>query len=378
MITQVEASTFLVPLPGNNQAGAIKLHLKNGRVKTAEFIEAAKLPVEISTAASTEKQPPESPDLQQFSWSQLALVMALENFLDRKIPRRASWLRTFFSELFRIRAHLSLLAGGFRNLGAALPADNLLSAHQVISRALAQINSTPFGKNLVRMGGFKGPLPTNFHSVFQSVLDQLTSSLQFFEKRYFFSIFFKKRTRQVGELAIEPALDWSLTGPCLRATGVNWDLRSAEPYFMFDSVDFSLPVGEHGDSYDRFLVRFKEIQQSLYILEQCLENIEAEGPLNSGRALRPLTNIKKSDDFVLEVKDNDLPTGEFYYCLEAPAGELGWSVESRPQSDCLRFYQRNPASHNYFVLQKLVEATSLADSRAIISSFDLTISGGSG
>jgi NADH-quinone oxidoreductase subunit D len=188
------------------------------------------------------------------------------------------------------------------------------------------------------------------------------------------------RTRGIGALSAEEAIDYGITGPVLRASGVEYDVRKAHPYSGYESFDFDVPVGKNGDVYDRYLVRLEEMQQSCKILRQALDNLP-DGPVNVEdlkvalpekeqvyTQMEPLVH-----HFKFYIDGPPMPVGEVYQAIEAPKGELGYYIISKGDKSAHRLRIRPPSFLNLSALSKMVEGMLVADLVAVVGSLDIVL-----
>jgi NADH-quinone oxidoreductase subunit D len=191
---------------------------------------------------------------------------------------------------------------------------------------------------------------------------------------------FMDRTRDIGIISKEDAIDYGLTGPNLRGSGVNHDLRKAHPYLVYDQLDFEVPIGSVGDCYDRYLVRMEEMRQSVRILRQCLDKLPT-GPwhIQDGKVFLPpkkkvLTSMEELiHQFILVTQGQNVPKGEVYFGAENPKGELGFYVNSRGGGTPYRLKIRAPSFVNLSILPKLMPGHMMSDTVAILGSLDFVM-----
>jgi NADH-quinone oxidoreductase subunit D len=209
--------------------------------------------------------------------------------------------------------------------------------------------------NYMRIGGVAFDLPNEFTPRLSALLDELPDRIAEYEQLLIDNEILLLRSRGVGVVSADAAINASLSGPMLRASGVAWDIRKADPYCIYDELDFEIPVGQSGDCYDRFAVRMEEVRQSVRIVKQAMERLppgphKADVPLN----LRP-------------------PAGEVYSRIESPKGELGFYLVSDGGPAPYRFHVRSPSLINLSALKDMVVGRSVADAIVILGSIDINV-----
>jgi NADH-quinone oxidoreductase subunit D len=259
--------------------------------------------------------------------SNLAWVQAVESFFDWEIPDRALFLRTIVGELSRIASHLLWLATHALDIGAMTVFLWCFREREMVLDLFEMAFGARLTVNAFRLGGLHQDVPPEF----------------LVEARKFINLFPSR---------VE---DYGMTGPILRASGVKWDLRRAKPYAAYPYVDFTIPVGENGDVYDRYLVRLVEMRQSAHIIDQCLDMLPG-GPVSckTPRTIKP-------------------PAGEIYHSIENPKGEFGFYIVSDGSETPYRVKIRPPSFINLAGLKKMCVGEFLADVVAIIGSIDIVL-----
>jgi NADH-quinone oxidoreductase subunit D len=209
--------------------------------------------------------------------------------------------------------------------------------------------------NYVHVGGVKEDVPPNFKEMMASLLPEIRADVEECDRLLSFNEVFVARTKDIGAIDLDTAIDYGWTGPCLRACGMEYDVRRAEPYSIYDRFEFNVPVGRDGDCWDRYFVRVLEMYESLRIIDQALEGMP-EGEVNSvgGRLVRP-------------------PKGDVYVRAENPRGEIGVYLVSDGTDKPYRVKVRPPSFCNLSALRHLVQDTYIADAVVILGSLDIVL-----
>ena len=307
-----------------------------------------------------------------------AFALGVEKLLGIEAPPRAKYIRTLYAEITRILNHLLNVTAFAIDVGAITP---LLWAFEERERLLEfheRVSGARFHAAYFRPGGVHQDMPAGlaediaaFCETFPQRLDDLETLLT--ENRIF-----KQRTVDIGRISAKDALDWGLAGPMLRASGVPWDLRKAQPYEVYREMEFDIPVGKNGDCWDRYLVRMEEMRQSLRIMKQALEKMPAGPVVVNDRKVAPppRAEMKTSMEalihhFKLYTEGYHVPAGETYTAVEAPKGEFAVYLVSDGTNRPYRCKIRTP---DYAFLQAtdfMGRGHMLADVVAIIGSMDI-------
>ena len=287
--------------------------------------------------------------------SNLAWVQAVESLFDWEIPPRALFIRTIVAELSRTASHLLWLATHALDIGAMTVFLWCFREREMVLDLFERAFGARLTVNAFRLGGLYQDVPDKFLQETREFIDIFPDRIDDYETLLTENRIWIQRTRGVGVISAEDALDYGLTGPILRASGVKWDLRRAKPYAAYPYVDFVVPVGENGDVYDRYLVRLVEMRQSTRIIEQCLDQLP-DGPVSckTPRTIKP-------------------PVGEIYHSIENPKGEFGFYLVSDGTETPYRVRIRPPSFINLAGLKKLCVGGLLADVVAIIGSIDIVL-----
>jgi NADH-quinone oxidoreductase subunit D len=307
-----------------------------------------------------------------------AYAAAVEALLGIEITPRCSYLRTLLCEYNRIADHITCIAATVMELGAMTAFLYLMTIRDYIFEHLNQLTGARLTYSYVRIGGLKNDLPDGW-------LDRLEEILQFHE-RYIQRIhglldrnrIFIDRTRNVGAMTPEHALNWGYTGPILRSTGLKVDIRKDNPYLAYGDLDFDIPVGIMGDNYDRYYVRMREMDESVSIIRQCVKKLPS-GPVsvNDRRVMYPAkekvyTKIESLiSHFKLVMDGIQVPAGEVYISHEAPNGELGFYLISDGSGRPYKLHVRGPSFAHMGGMHTLLEGHQVADIIATFGSMNM-------
>lgn len=307
-----------------------------------------------------------------------AYVLATEKLLGIDVPDRAKWIRVLFAEITRILNHLLNVTAMGLDCGAMTPALWAYEEREKLMEFYEGVSGARFHANYFRHGGVAKDMPAGMEekigkwvSDFPKLIDDIEGLLT--ENRIW-----KQRTVGIGICTTEDALSWGFSGPCLRASGVAWDLRRSQPYDNYDKVDFKIPVARQGDCYDRYLIRVVEMRESAKIIEQCLNKIKP-GPIKTeDNKISPpkRKDMKHSMEalihhFKLYSEGFHVPAGTTYTAVESPKGEFGVYLVADGGSKPYRCKIRPTGFSHLQALDELSHRYMLADMVAIIGSLDL-------
>jgi len=286
-----------------------------------------------------------------------AYVKAVEELLGIEPPPRAQFIRTILLEFDRIQSHLLWLGTFGLDVGALNAFWYCFRERDLILNLMRTVTGARMHHNFLRFGGVKADLPGNFVREALRVVEILERKIEEYDQFLGTSDTFLMRTRGVGVLPRELAINYGVTGPMLRASGVQFDLRKAEPYFAYGEVEFDIPVEEAGDCYARYLVRMEEMRQSCRIIRQALKKLP-EGPVI-------LPELEKGYQLLVR------PQGEHYSRLEGPRGEIGFYLVGRGSTYPYRVKVRSPSFQNLSVLPEIGRGLIIPDLVATNGSIDL-------
>ena len=314
-----------------------------------------------------------SPMNQEHAWA-----LAVEKALGIEVPKRAQYIRVLYCEIGRILNHLLNLTTFAIDVGAMTPLlwgfeerEHLMEFYE---RACgARLHAAYF-----RPGGVHQDLPDGLADDILKWADKFPEFINDLETLLTENRIFKQRTVDIGVMSREEALNYGMTGPCLRASGVAWDLRKSQPYDAYAEMDFDIPVGKTGDCYARYLVRIEEMRQSLRIIKQSIENMPAGPVLAPDNKVTPprRADMKNSMEalihhFKLYTEGFHVPEGESYTAVEAPKGEFGVYLVADGTNKPYRARLRAPGYYFMAAVDFLSRGHMLADSVAIIGSLDV-------
>jgi NADH-quinone oxidoreductase subunit D len=286
----------------------------------------------------------------------LGYCLAVEKLAGVRVPERGDYIRVIMAELQRIANHCMAVGTFINDAGAwQTPLMWLFAEREKILDLFEMTCGARLTTNYMRIGGVAFDLPDEFVPMARQLIDYLPTRLSEVEDLLLENEILLARAKGVGTIPTDLAVSASLSGPMLRASGVAWDIRKAEPYGIYPRFDFQIPVGEHGDSYDRFLVRMAELRQSVSIVDQ---------------ALRGLPGGPYKVDVPLSIRP---PVGEAYARIESPKGELGYYVVSDGGTAPYRFHVRAPSLINLSVLKEMVVGSTIADAIVAFGSIDIVI-----
>ncbi len=307
-----------------------------------------------------------------------SFVLATERLLGVELPKRAQYIRVLYAEISRLMSHILNVTSYALDIGAMTPLLWFFEERERLMGFYERVCGARMHANYFRIGGVAKDMPRGLAEDmslwcenFPKLIDDMESLLT--ENRIF-----KQRTVDISPVTIEQAMDWGFSGPMLRAAGVPWDLRKAQPYEVYAELDFDIPVGHKGDAYDRYLVRVEEMRQSVHLMKQCLEKMPA-GPIQTdNRKIRPprREEMKSSMEalihhFKLFSEGFHVPSGEVYAATEAPKGEFGVYLVADGTNRPYRCAIRSPGYVHLSATDMLARGHMLADITAIIGSLDV-------
>ena len=283
--------------------------------------------------------------------------MAVEKLMGIEVPEKAQLIRVIMMELARIADHQVCIGILGVDLGAFTPFFYLIIQREEIYEIFEWFNGARLTNTFGRIGGVDADLPDDFEERWEELKPNVRKANEETEKLLTHNRIWMDRTIGVSAFSAEDALNWGFTGPCLRACGVKRDLRKNEPYCMYDKFDFEVPVGKHGDVFDRYMVRMIEMEQSVRIIDQAYK-LYKEMPADAPLMARVPKVIKP-------------PAGEVYSALESPNGELGFFVKSDGSANPYRIRIRPPCYMIYQAFPELVKGELIADLVACLSSLNV-------
>jgi NADH-quinone oxidoreductase subunit D len=312
----------------------------------------------------------------------LGYILAVEKLCGVVAPERAQYWRVIMAELSRIAAHLVWLGTHALDIGALSMSLYCFRERELILDIFESFCGARLTTNMMEVGGFSRPIPDglveqvrNFVRIFPERQKEYTALLDA-------NPIWMARTKGVGIISPEAAISYSLTGACLRGSGINYDVRKANPYLVYDELDFEVPLGQYGDTFDRYLVRQEEMRQAIRIIHQCIERVaDMDTPLmdyESAYVIPPHKGTMTTAEdmqrhFVWVIKGFNPPIGEVWQSIEHSKGELGYYIVSDGSSTPYRFRIRTPDFVNLAVLPHMAQGAMLADAVALIGTIDIVL-----
>jgi NADH-quinone oxidoreductase subunit D len=305
----------------------------------------------------------------------VAFALAAEKLLDLQAPERCQYIRMIMSEVSRITDHLTCVGMSATEAGAISVGFYLMEARETLYDLVTAVTGARLTVSYARVGGVMHDLPSGFAERVHSALTDIRRILADCDKLLSKNRIFIDRMSGVGVMHKEDAVSYGLSGPLLRATGVAYDVRKAQPYLFYDRVDFEVATGDQGDNYDRFAVRLQEIQESMRIIEQGLAQIPP-GPI---RVEDPRITLPEKKDvygnieglmnhFKLVIEGVKIPAGEVYFPVEGANGELGFYLVSDGSGRPYRVRVRPPCFFGMAALGQMLKGYLISD---IITTFGM-------
>ena len=310
----------------------------------------------------------------------VAYALAVEKLMGWEVPERGRAIRVICCELARISAHMLGVGVFAMDVGAMTVFLYTFTEREKIYNLCEQLTGARFTTSYTRVGGQIRDLPNGFVGAVKAFLDQLEPVIDEIDKLLSRNRIFIDRTQDIGIISKEDAIGYGLTGPNLRGSGVEHDLRKAHPYLDYDKYEFDVPIGTKGDCYDRYLVRMEEMRQSVRILRQVFATLP-EGPINvaDAKGLLPKKEkvLMKMEElihhFIISTQGIDAPAGEVYFAAENPKGELGFYINSTGGGVPHRLKIRAPSFLNLSIISKLIPGHMLSDIPAVLGSLDFVM-----
>jgi NADH-quinone oxidoreductase subunit D len=307
-----------------------------------------------------------------------AFALAVERLLGITPPERGQYIRVLFSEITRILNHILNITTFAIDVGAMTPLLWGFEERETLMGFYQKVSGARMHSNYFRPGGVHQDMPAGLADEIGAFIDHYPQVIDDIEGLLTENRIFRQRTVDIGVISREQALDWGFSGPMLRGSGVAWDLRKAQPYDVYDRVDFDIPVGKTGDCFARYLVRIEEMRQSLRIMRQCLDKMP-DGPIKvEDNKIAPPTRaaMKRSMEalihhFKLYTEGYHVPAGETYAAVEAPKGEFGVYLVSDGTNKPYRCKIRAPGYPFLQATDFMARGHMLADVVAIIGSMDI-------
>ncbi len=310
----------------------------------------------------------------------LAYVLSVEKLAGIEVPDRVKVIRVMMAEFFRIASHLVWYGTFAQDMGELSPVFYMFTDRERVFDIVEAVCGGRMHPNWFRIGGVAQDLPQGWDRLVQEFLNYLPSRLAEYDKIVMQNRIFKARTAGVGCFTLDEAIEWGVTGPGLRACGFEWDFRKKRPYSGYDQFDFDIPTAQHGDCYDRAVVRVEEMRQSLRIIEQCLKNM----PAGSYKADHPLTTppLKERTMHDIETLINHflsvswgpvIPPGEASIGIEATKGNNSYYLISDGNTMAYRVRIRTPSFPHMQMLPLITRGAMVPDLLAILGAMDFVL-----
>ncbi|KAB0672042.1 NADH dehydrogenase (quinone) subunit D [Oryzomonas sagensis] len=310
----------------------------------------------------------------------LGYILTVEKLLDIQVPERAQTIRIIMAELTRLESHLVWLATHALDIGAMTVFLYAFREREVIMETYELISGARMTSNFFRAGGLSQDVPPEFEKKVRDFIDAMPGNLDQYEGLLTTNPIWLKRTIGNGVITAEDAIDIGITGPALRGSGVDWDLRRDNPYSGYENYQFQVPVGEKCDTFDRYKVRLVEMREACKIVTQALDRLKP-GPVLADCpqvCYPPKENVYNSIEglihhFKIASEGYPVPEGEVYQGVENPKGELGFYIVSDGSSKPYRMRIRPPSFVNLQAIEKMAKGAMIADLVAVIGTLDVVL-----
>ena len=310
----------------------------------------------------------------------VAYACAVEKLMDWELPPRGQAVRVICCELARVSAHLLGVGCYAMDVGAMTVFLYTFTQRETVYNICEQISGARFTTSYTRIGGQTRDISEQTIKEILKFCDEVSEVIEEVDKLLTRNPIFIGRTRDVGYISREDAIGYGLTGPNLRGSGVEFDMRKNHPYLGYEKYDFDIPIGKVGDSFDRYLVRMEEMKESVKILRQVCEKLP-KGPVNITDPKGTLPDKEKVmmsmeeliHHFIVATQGIDAPEGEVYFGAENPKGELGFYINSKGGGVPHRLKIRSPSFVNLSILPKLLPGHMISDVVAILGSLDFVM-----
>jgi NADH-quinone oxidoreductase subunit D len=310
----------------------------------------------------------------------LGYVMAVEKLMDTQVPLRAQYVRALLCELTRINSHLVWLGTHALDIGAVSLFLYCFREREIVLDIFEMVSGQRMMSSYFRPGGLWRDLPPGFEEAVRAFLKLMPGRIDEYEALLEKNPIWLERTKNIGCISAQDAIAWGVSGPSLRGSGVNWDIRKAMPYSCYDHFDFDVPLGKNGDVYDRFLCRIREMRESLKIVTQALDKLPGGPVMTSDRKVAPPPKEELAysmealiHHFKLWTQGFQPPEGEVYAAVESPRGEFGCYLNSDGSPKPRRVHFRAPSFANLSALPVMSRNVFVADLVAIAGSIDIVL-----
>jgi len=310
----------------------------------------------------------------------VAYTCAVEKLMGWELPPRGQAIRVICCELARIASHMLGVGVCAMDVGAMTVFLYTFTEREKTYNLCEQLTGARFTTSYTRVGGQIRDLPDGFIGNLETFLEECSQSIDEISKLLDRNKIYLKRMIDIGTISAEDAITWGMTGPCLRGSGVTRDLRKDNPYLGYENYDFDIPIGENGDSYDRYQCRMEEMRQSIRIIRQVIADLP-DGPVNiaDSKNMLPakekvLTSMEELiHHFIVATQGIEAPAGEVYFGAENPKGELGFYINSKGGGVPHRMKIRSPSFVNLSILSHLIPGHMISDVPAILGSLDFVM-----
>ena len=304
--------------------------------------------------------------------------LAVEKLLNIEVPKRGSYIRVLFSEITRVMNHLLWLGTHALDVGAMTVFLYSFRDREECFDFYEKVSGARMHANYFRVGGVSRDLPDGLMAEIRQFVKNMRERIATYEGLLSENRIWKQRTVDIGVVSAEKAMSFGFSGPMIRGSGVAWDLRRSQPYEVYDELDFSIPVGKNGDSYDRYIVRMEEMKQSLNLIEQCLDQLP-DGPVKvENFKVSPPSrgDMKQSMEALIHhfkyfTEGVHVPKGEVYVAIEAPKGEMGVYLVSEGGPKPYRVKIRAPGFAHLQGFEYMTKGHMLADVTTVIGTQDI-------
>ena len=310
----------------------------------------------------------------------VAYALAVEKLMGWELPPRGKAIRVIACEVARISSHLLGLGAFAMDVGATTVFLYTFTEREKLYNLIELLTGARFTTSYTRIGGQIRDLPDGFIPALNKFLDEFVPQLDELDRLLTRNRIWVDRTKDLGVISKEDAISFALTGPNIRGSGIDYDVRKARPYLDYDKYDFDVPIGTVGDAYDRYLVRNEEMRQSVKILRQVIQKlpdgpIDVQDPKNMPPR-KPEVLMKMEElihHFIIHTEGVDAPVGEVYFGAENPKGELGFYINSKGGGVPYRLKIRAPSFVNLSILPKILPGHMMSDVVAILGSLDFVM-----
>jgi len=310
----------------------------------------------------------------------LTYCLAVEKLLGLEIPPKAQWMRVLLNELTRINSHLVWLGTHAMDLGAMTVFLYCFREREDILRMFEMVSGQRMMTSYFRIGGLALEPPLGFFEKVKSFADRFPGNVDEYEGLLTGNPIFQMRTKGIGRLSAEDAIALGATGPTLRGSGVDIDLRRDAPYTGYENFKFNVPLGKDGDVFSRYIIRVQELRESIGMVQQALAGMP-EGPIKADAPKVVLPDREKMKTqmealiyhFKIITEGFSVPAGEVYQAVESPRGEMGYYIVSDGTAKPYRVHMRGPSFANLQTLSKMCEGQLIADVVAAIGSIDVVL-----